>query len=88
VTRALTRIWRRSINIAEHVYFISRGESLKHKGENREEALSSSVRPSDFGAPADNAAATLGETSEEMPASENEKGSQRRRRTEKDTENA
>ncbi|WP_302413556.1 phosphate signaling complex protein PhoU [uncultured Desulfovibrio sp.] len=30
ITRSLTRIWRRSINIAEHVYFISQGESLKH----------------------------------------------------------
>ncbi len=43
VTRSLTRIWRRSINIAEHVYFISRGESLKHRGDGREEAAASVV---------------------------------------------
>lgn len=33
VTRSLTRIWRRSINIAEHVYFINQGLTLKHHGE-------------------------------------------------------
>ena len=33
VTRSLTRIWRRSINIAEHVYFINQGQTLKHHGE-------------------------------------------------------
>lgn len=37
VSRSLTRVWRRSINIAEQVYFISQGESLKHKGEERKE---------------------------------------------------
>ncbi len=31
IIRACTRIWRRSANIAEHVYFIARGESLKHR---------------------------------------------------------
>lgn len=30
MTRSLTRVWRRAINIAEHVYFIHQGESLKH----------------------------------------------------------
>lgn len=33
VARSLTRVWRRSINIAEQVYFINQGESLKHKGD-------------------------------------------------------
>ncbi len=37
VTRSLTRVWRRSINIAEQVYFISQGESVKHKGDERGE---------------------------------------------------
>lgn len=37
VTRSLTRVWRRSINIAEQVYFISQGESVKHKSEERGE---------------------------------------------------
>ena len=32
MTRSLTRIWRRAVNIAEHVYFINQGESLKHHG--------------------------------------------------------
>lgn len=30
IVHSLTRIWRRSINIAEHVYFINQGVSLKH----------------------------------------------------------
>jgi phosphate transport system protein len=33
IARSLTRIWRRSVNIAEHVYFISQGASLKHMSE-------------------------------------------------------
>ena len=37
VARSLTRVWRRSINIAEQVYFINQGESLKHKGDERSE---------------------------------------------------
>ena len=35
VARSLTRVWRRSINIAEQVYFINQGESLKHKSDDR-----------------------------------------------------
>lgn len=31
ITRALNRVWRRSINIAEHAYFVLQGVSLKHK---------------------------------------------------------
>ena len=38
VARSLTRIWRRSINIAEHVYFINQGLTLKHHGELADEA--------------------------------------------------
>lgn len=30
IVRSLTRIWRRSANIAEQVYFMRRGDSLKH----------------------------------------------------------
>ena len=37
VARSLTRVWRRSINIAEQVYFINQGESVKHKSEERGE---------------------------------------------------
>ena len=37
VARSLTRVWRRSINIAEQVYFINQGESLKHKCDERSE---------------------------------------------------
>ena len=89
VTRSLTRIWRRSINIAEHVYFISRGESLKHKGENREEVLpvSGESVAAAIAAAVKNAAANSKDTSEATPVAEDEKSPQRRRRTEKDTEN-
>lgn len=38
VSRSLTRVWRRAINIAEHVYFISQGESLKHRADEHAEA--------------------------------------------------
>ncbi len=31
VSRSLNRIWRRSMNLAEHTYFTYAGESLKHK---------------------------------------------------------
>ena len=44
VARSLTRVWRRSINIAEQVYFINQGESLKHKGEERSEEARLSSR--------------------------------------------
>lgn len=37
VARSLTRIWRRSINIAEHVYFINQGQTLKHCCEDRQD---------------------------------------------------
>ncbi len=50
VVRSLTRIWRRSINIAEHVYFIGRGESLKHRGDGREEGAASLTEPLQPGA--------------------------------------
>ena len=30
VIRSLTRIWHRSVNLAEQVYFMERGQSLKH----------------------------------------------------------
>ncbi|MBB5143221.1 phosphate signaling complex protein PhoU [Desulfovibrio intestinalis] len=88
VTRSLTRIWRRSINIAEHVYFISRGESLKHKGENREEGLSVSGGPVAAAiAAVENMAENSKDTSAATPVADDEKSPQRRRRTEKDTEN-
>ena len=35
VVRALTRIWRRSVNLAEQVYFMQHGQSLKHSGEKK-----------------------------------------------------
>ena len=44
VARSLTRVWRRSINIAEQVYFINQGESLKHKGEERSEEARAAAR--------------------------------------------
>lgn len=88
VTRSLTRIWRRSINIAEHVYFISRGESLKHKGENREEGLSvSGGSVAAAIAAVENMAENSKDTSAATPVADDEKSPQRRRRTEKDTEN-
>ena len=31
ISRACNRVWRRSINMAEHAYFILQGVSLKHK---------------------------------------------------------
>lgn len=31
ITRALNRVWRRAANIAEHVYFMLDGVSIKHK---------------------------------------------------------
>lgn len=33
VARSLTRVWRRAINIAEHVYFTNQGRTLKHIGD-------------------------------------------------------
>ena len=30
VAHSLSRIWRRAVNVAEHVHFITRGQSLKH----------------------------------------------------------
>lgn len=33
IARSLTRIWRRSVNMAEHVHFAQRGQSLKHQGD-------------------------------------------------------
>lgn len=86
VTRSLTRIWRRSINIAEHVYFISRGESLKHKGENREEAPCACDEPPVDDVDASSADSNSEGSDEDMPVSENKNAPQRRRRTEKDTE--
>ena len=44
VARSLTRVWRRSINIAEQVYFINQGESLKHKGDERSEDARAAAR--------------------------------------------
>ena len=44
VARSLTRVWRRSINIAEQVYFINQGESLKHKGDERSEEARLTIR--------------------------------------------
>ena len=35
VVRALTRIWRRSVNLAEQVYFMQHGQSLKHSGDKK-----------------------------------------------------
>ncbi len=31
ISRTLNRVWRRSMNLAEHTYFIYAGENLKHK---------------------------------------------------------
>ena len=33
VVHSLSRIWRRAVNVAEHVHFITQGQSLKHGGE-------------------------------------------------------
>lgn len=33
VVHSLSRIWRRAVNVAEHVHFITQGNSLKHGGE-------------------------------------------------------
>lgn len=54
VTRSLTRVWRRSINIAEQVYFISQGESVKHKSEERGEGARTpaAATPADRAEPA------------------------------------
>ena len=35
VVRALTRIWRRSVNLAEQVYFMQHGQSLKHSADKK-----------------------------------------------------
>ena len=55
VARSLTRVWRRSINIAEQVYFISQGESVKHKAEERgdEAQNASAAKPADVTGPAE-----------------------------------
>lgn len=86
VTRSLTRIWRRSVNIAEHVYFISRGESLKHKGESRDVMFSASATPPAAGG--FTPAAASGETVKPHEADANEKNPSRRNRAEKGTEPA
>ena len=101
VTRSLTRIWRRSINIAEHVYFISRGESLKHKGESRDVMFSAPATPPAAGGftpaavagftPANGGVApiaTSGETVKPHEADVNEKNPSRRNRAEKGTDSA
>ena len=101
VTRSLTRIWRRSVNIAEHVYFISRGESLKHKGESRDVMFSAPATPPAAGGftPAAGAgstpvnggfttAAASGETVKPHEVDTNEKNPSRRNRAEKGTEPA
>lgn len=94
VTRSLTRIWRRSVNIAEHVYFISRGESLKHKGENKEDMFLASATPAAAGGftPAavtglTPAAAASGQEATPREAEGNEKTPSRRTRGEKGTDN-
>ena len=51
VARSLTRVWRRSINIAEQVYFISQGESVKHKGEERQGDTRPQLQPAPIAAP-------------------------------------
>ena len=33
VVHSLSRIWRRAVNVAEHVHFITQGQSLKHGGD-------------------------------------------------------
>lgn len=38
VVHSLSRIWRRAVNVAEHVHFITQGQSLKHGGETCREA--------------------------------------------------
>ncbi|WP_291440145.1 phosphate signaling complex protein PhoU [Desulfovibrio sp.] len=84
VTRSLTRIWRRSVNIAEHVYFISRGESLKHRSDGREETadpVAGAVQPE---APAHAAVTDAG--GEAQAASVKEK-QQLRGKKEKHTDN-
>ena len=101
VTRSLTRIWRRSVNIAEHVYFISRGESLKHKGESRDVMFSAHATPPAAGGftPAAGAgstpsnkggttAAASDETLKPHEVDTNEKNPSRRNRAEKGTEPA
>lgn len=47
ITHAMARIWRRSTNIAEHVYFISRGDSLKHRRNDEESATAAKHREED-----------------------------------------
>lgn len=86
VTRSLTRIWRRSVNIAEHVYFISRGESLKHKGESRDVMFSAPATPPAAGG--FTPAATSGEAVKPHEADGNEKNPSRRNRAEKGTDPA
>ena len=101
VTRSLTRIWRRSVNIAEHVYFISRGESLKHKGESRDAMFSAHATPPAAGGftPAAGAestpsnkggttAAASDETLKPHEVDTNEKNPSRRNRAEKGTDSA
>lgn len=85
VTRSLTRIWRRSVNIAEHVYFISRGESLKHKGENRDDMFFASATPVAASGVAP-AAVVSGEAAKPREAEGNEKNPSRRSRVEKGTD--
>lgn len=85
VTRSLTRIWRRSVNIAEHVYFISRGESLKHKGENRDDMFFASATPVAASGVAP-AAVVSGEAAKPREAEGNEKNPSRRNRVEKGTD--
>ena len=101
VTRSLTRIWRRSVNIAEHVYFISRGESLKHKGESRDVMFSAHATPPAAGGftPAAGAGSTPSnkggttatasdETLKPHEVDTNEKNPSRRNRAEKGTDSA
>lgn len=59
VARSLTRVWRRSINIAEQVYFISQGESVKHKSEERQGDAQPQPASEPFDAPADGSDASI-----------------------------
>lgn len=85
VARSLTRIWRRSINIAEHVYFIGRGESLKHRGDGREEAAVSLTEPLQPGAYERAAASGSGNKAPDASAGEKQ---QLRESKERHTDNA